>query len=107
MALAILMGALAGFAGFLPLGFALKLTQRSSQLGMGATAVQSLGGVTVSLIVLALAMFAASRIAHEFVGVFGLVELVSFVVISVVYFMWRNKVLRRSAKDTNSEGEEQ
>ena len=96
MALAIFVGALAGFAGFLPLGFALRLTQRSSSLGMGVTAVQSLGGVTVSLIVL-----------HDFVGVFGLIELLTFVVISVIYFMWRNKVLKRKAKDAKSEGDRQ
>ena len=108
MALCILVGAAAGFAGFLPLWVALKLTQRSTEVGMAATAAQSLGGVFVSLIVLALAMFVASRLAHDLVGIFGLVELVTFVIVSVVYFTHRNKVLRRKAQEEKkSKGAEQ
>ena len=106
MALAILMGTIAGFVGFLPLWAALKLMQRSASIGMAETAAKSLGGVTVSLILLAVAMFAASRIAHDYVGVFGLVELVTFVLFSVIYFMWRTKVLKRKVQDeTESKGE--
>ena len=51
------------------------------------------------LVGLALAMFGASRLAHEYVGIFGLVELVTFVIVSVIYFTHRNKVLRRKAQE--------
>ena len=106
MALVVLMGAIAGFVGFLPLWAALKLMQRSADVGMLSTAAKSLGGVFVSLVLLACAMLACSVFAHDYVGVFGAVELVAFVVFSVAYFMRRNKVLKRKAQDEReSEGE--
>ena len=108
MVVAILLGACAGFLGFLPLWAALLLTQRSTETGMGATAMQSLGGVTASLLILALTMFAAARFAHDYVGVFGAVELITFVLVSVVYFTRRNKVLRRRAQaEKNCKGKGQ
>lgn len=97
MLLSILGGILAGVLGFVPLWASLKLSRASQSTIVIAMAGQGLIGVFISLIMLGASMFVVSRIGREFVPTFGAAEIITFVVVTSVYFMWRNRVLRRSS----------
>lgn len=96
MLLAIVLGAVFAFAGFLPLAAALRLSRKHPSTGIASTAGYALGGVFLSFVVLGIGVFICSRVAHDHVLVSGLVEIFLFIVISVAYFLWHNKLIRHT-----------
>ena len=97
-------GILAALLGFAPLWGALKLSRRSQSMLVLEAAGQGLIGIFFSLIVLGGALFAVSRIARESVLLFGIVEIVAFVGVTSVYFMWRNRVIGHTQTDKEQRG---
>lgn len=97
MFLALLSGAVAGLIGFLPLFAGLQALRNHPTEGIGAVAAAGLGGVFSSFILLGAAIFLCSRIAPDFVLLFGLVEIFLFIIVSVSYFLWHNRQIRHSS----------
>lgn len=92
MALAILLGLCAGFVGFLPMFFALrsyrKVLDNNSTMRLAG---YSLGAFLLSLVILALALFACSRIAHDQLLPFGCAEVVMLLVSTIAYVVSKNR----------------
>ena len=80
MVAAILIGAITGFVGFLPL-FAAN------------AALYGLGGTFVSLVVVAVALIVCALVARPSVFPFGMAEIVSLIVCTAAY-VWRKNVAR-------------
>lgn len=90
MALAILVGLVAGFAGSLALIFALRMSKRMFSTSMLHMAAYGLGGFFVSLLIVAIALFACSKLAHDMTLPFGLAEVFMLIVATSVYVVSKN-----------------
>jgi len=99
MAVAILLGLCAGFVGFLPMFFALKSYRKV--LAGGSTmrlAGYSLGAFLISLVILAVALFACSKIAHDQLLPFGAAEVVMLLAATIAYVVSTNRSDKGAAK---------
>ena len=81
---------LAGVVGFLPFMIALRASRQSYDSSMLRVALFGLGGFFVSLFVLALALFACSRLAHDALLPFGLTAILSLIIVTSVYVARKN-----------------
>ena len=101
MVLAILCGVVAGIIGFLPLWFALRSSHKHGDTTMNL-AVYALGSFVISLIVLAVLLFACSRIAKGMVLPFGVSEIFALIIVTCVYVVRRNR--KGGKRDDDGEG---
>ena len=92
MAAAIALGILAGIAGFIPLFIALRL---SSPLSAG---LYGLGGFFVSLIVVAVALIICAVVAREMVLPFAVAEILTLVVVTSIYVVYKNVLAKKRVK---------
>lgn len=91
MVLAILIGAAAGFIGFVPLFVSLRLSRRSSSIEPLTAGLYGLSGVFVSLIILVVALIICSQVARTFILPFGIAEMLVLIVSTGVYVVYKNK----------------
>ena len=100
MPVAILLGACAGIVGFLPLRFALvsyrKVLSDDSTLRLAAF---SLVAFLVSLVILVVALFVCSRVARDMVVAFGVTEILTLIVVTSAYVIYRNRSGTKGALD--------
>ena len=92
MVAAILIGAITGFVGFLPLFAALRLARKHPSVSIANAALCGLGGTFVSLVV-AVALIVCALVARPSVFPFGMAEIVSLIVCTAAY-VWRKNVAR-------------
>lgn len=95
MAFAILIGALAGVVGFIPLFVAMRLSRKSISTNVLGTATYGLVGVFVSMIVLAVEIIICSRVASEWVLPFGLSEMLTLIIATAMYVIYKNVLAKR------------
>ena len=93
MAVAIILGALAGLAGFIPLWFGLRLTRKTTHAGVAGSMTVLLLGLLVSFAVLLGCAFGCIYVARDLALPFVLAEVVALSVIAIVYGV--NKILRK------------
>ena len=93
MVAAILIGAITGFVGFLPLFAALRLARKQPSVSIANAALYGLGGTFVSLVVVAVALIVCAIVARPSVFPFGMAEIVSLIVCTAAY-VWRKNVAR-------------
>ena len=92
MVAAILIGAITGFVGFLPLFAALRLARKHPSVSIANAALYGLGGTFVSLVVVAVALIVCALVARPSFP-FGMAEIVSLIVCTAAY-VWRKNVAR-------------
>lgn len=90
MGIGILIGAIAGIIGFLPLFAALRLSLRSTASGSLGVLGFSFGGVFASLVVLVVELIACAVVARAFVLPFGLAEMCALVVSTACYAIYKS-----------------
>lgn len=96
--IAILLGALTGFLGFLPLFLALRLSRRMTQGGNMEMALCGLAGTFVSLILVIVALIACKLLAAEIVLPFGIAEIVTLIASTSLYVLYKNVLSKRKQK---------
>ncbi|BAK45195.1 hypothetical protein [Eggerthella sp. YY7918] len=90
MALAIVIGAVAGFIGFIPLFIALRMSRRSTSTSAMNAALYGLVGVFISLVVLIVEMIVCAQVARSLILPFGLAEIVALIVSTAIYVVYKN-----------------
>ena len=90
MALAIVIGAVAGLIGFIPLFVALRLSRRSASATALNAALYGLAGVFVSLIVLVVELIVCAQVARSLVLPFGIAEMLALIVSTALYVVYKN-----------------
>lgn len=98
LALAIVIGILAGIVGFLPLFASMRLSRKSLSLSTANTALYGLGGVFVSLVVAAAALIICAMVARSQVLPFGLAEMLALIVSTSVYTLYRSGIIDRKKR---------
>lgn len=91
----IVLGALCGILGFLPLFASLKLSRRSTSTNSLTVGLYGLAGVAVSLVVLIAALVTCGMLARESIVPFALAEDAVFLGLSIVYVVYRNTRTKR------------
>ena len=91
MAAAIALGILAGIAGFIPLFIALRLSRKSTSTSPLSAGLYGLGGFFVSLIVVAV-------VAREMVLPFAVAEILTLVVVTSIYVVYKNVLAKKRVK---------
>ena len=97
MAAAIALGILAGIAGFIPLFIALRLS-RNLLLPPLSAGLYGLGGFFVSLIVVAVALIICAVVAREMVLPFAVAEILTLVVVTSIYVVYKNVLAKKRVK---------
>ena len=95
IALGILLGAVAGFIGFLPLFAAIRISRRVTSVKMLASATNALVGTAVSLALAVAGLLLCSNYAHEVLLPFGCAEIVTLVASISVYVVYKNVLAKR------------
>lgn len=95
MVQAIVLGIVAGVAGFLPLFAALRLSRRSASTSALNAGLYGLGGTFVSLIILIVAMILCATFARASVLPFGIAEIASIIVVTSVYVLYKNVLAKK------------
>ena len=98
MIVAIAAGLAAGVVGFIPLFVSMRLSKRSLSVSMASTALQSLLGVFLSMVVLAAELIICAKVARGAVLPFGLAEMLALVVSTSVYTLFRNGIIERKKR---------
>ena len=88
---AILCGVAAGIIGFLPLRFALVSSKGKNSDSMAGLAIYVLGAFVISLVIVAVLLFACSRVAKGMVLPFGVSEILALIIVTCVYVLRRNR----------------
>ena len=89
MVLAVVLGALAGFLGFVPLFASLKLSRYAKATNTMTTALYGLVGVFVSLVVVIAGMIICSQVARGLILPFGITEILALILSTSVYMAIR------------------
>ena len=95
IALGILLGAIAGFIGFLPLFAAIRISRRVTSVKMLASATNALVGTAVSLALAVAGLLLCSNYAHGVLLPFGCAEIVTLVASISVYVVYKNVLAKR------------
>ena len=95
IALGILLGAVAGFIGFLPLFAAIRISRRVTSVRMLASATNALVGTAVSLALAVAGLLLCSNFAHDVLLPFGCAEIVTLVASISVYVVYKNVLAKR------------
>lgn len=98
MAAAIALGILAGVAGFIPLFIALRLSRKSTSTSPLNAGLYGLGGFFVSLIVVAVALIICAVVAREMVLPFAIAEILTLVVVTSIYVVYKNVLAKKRVK---------
>lgn len=94
----IVLGALTGFLGFLPLFFSLRLSRRSESMLTLTLGLYALGGVAVSMVVLIVGLIACAMLAREQLVPFVAAEGIVFVGTTIAYVAYKNVFAKRKRK---------
>lgn len=94
-ALGILLGAVMGFLGFLPLFAAIRISRRVTSSKMLASAANALLGCAVSMIVAIAGLLLCSNYAHDLLLSFGCAEIIALVASTSVYVVYKNVLAKR------------
>lgn len=94
-ALGILLGAVAGFIGFLPLFAAIRISRRVTSVRMLASAANALLGTAASLAVAVAGLLLCSNCAPALLLPFGCAEMVALVASISVYVVYKNVLAKR------------
>ena len=97
MAAAIVLGILAGIAGFIPLFIALRLSRKSTSTSPLSAGLYGLGGF-FSLIVVAVALIICAVVAREMVLPFAVAEILTLVVVTSIYVVYKNVLAKKRVK---------
>ena len=87
----IVLGALAGILGFLPIFAALRLSRRHVSQGTLSLGLFGLGGACVSLIVLVVATVACGMLARQGIVGFVVAEAITFLGSTIAYVLFKMK----------------
>ncbi|MBO4365974.1 MAG: hypothetical protein J5804_06765 [Eggerthellaceae bacterium] len=98
MILAIAAGVAAGIVGFIPLFVSMQLSKRFLSVSMMNTALHGLVGVLISMVILAVELYACAKVAHDAVLPFGLAEMIALVASTSVYTLVRNGIVGRKKR---------
>lgn len=93
--MSIILGALVGFLGFVPLLFSFRLARKHPSTGTLSLGLYGLGGVFVSLILLAVGLIVCAVVARSEVVAFAIPEAVVFLGATIVFVIRRNAVFKR------------
>ena len=99
MGVAIVLGIIAGFVGFLALFAALRLSRRSTSTSPLNAGLYGLGGSCVSLLIVAVALIICAITAREMVIPFAIAEIVVLIVATVIYVLYKNVFQKKRAND--------
>ena len=94
----ILVGALAGFLGFLPLVGSANMARRHPSVGTLSFGLYALGGVAISLVILIVSAVACAMVARDGLVAFVATEGIVFLGATIVYVLRRNSILKRRQK---------
>ena len=84
--------------GFLPLFIALRISQRNINANMLTNATFGLVGSFISLIVLGVLLFVCSRVAHDVLIPFAVAEIITLIVVTSLYVVYKNVLSKRKRK---------
>ena len=94
----IIIGALAGFLGFLPLVGSANMARRHLSTGTLSFGLYALGGVAISLVILIVSVVACAMVARDGLVAFVVAEGIVFLGATIVYVLRRNAILKRGQK---------
>ncbi|MBR0405780.1 MAG: hypothetical protein IJI68_11375 [Eggerthellaceae bacterium] len=94
----ILVGALAGFLGFLPLVGSANMARSHPSTGTLSFGLYALGGVAISLAILIVSVVACAMVARDGLVAFVVAEGIVFLGATIVYVLRRNSILKRGQK---------
>ena len=95
--MAIVLGALTGALGFLPLLLSLRLARRSTSTEALTIGMYGLAGVCVSFIILVVALVACGITAKASVLPFAVSETAVFLSATIVFVVYKNLLAKRRA----------
>lgn len=91
----IVLGALTGFLGFLPLFISLRLSRRSESTATLTLGLYGLAGVAVSLVILIVGLIACAMLVRDQLVAFTVAEGVVFLGATIVYVIYKNVLAKR------------
>ena len=94
----VVIGALAGFLGFLPMVGSANMARRHPSTGTLSFGLYALGGVAISLVILVVSVIACAKLARDGLVAFVVAEGGVFLGATIVYVLRRNAILKRSGK---------
>lgn len=97
----IVAGIIAGLLGFAPLFFAMNMARRSTSTNSLSLGLYGLGGVSISLVILVVALIVVAMNAKDQLVFFAVSEGAVFVGCTIAYFVYRIlfKGTRRAKKE--------
>lgn len=98
MIAAVVLGIVAGIAGFIPLFVALRLSRRSTSTSPLNAGLFGLGGFFVSLVVVAIALIVCAVVSRESVIPFAVAEIVTLIAATSIYVVYKNVLQKKRAK---------
>lgn len=98
MVLAIVLGIVAGFAGFIPLFIALRLSRRSTSTSPLSAGLYGLAGFFVSMVVVAVALIICALVARESVVPFAIAEIVTLIAATSIYVVYKNVLAKKRVR---------
>lgn len=98
MGVAIVLGIIAGFVGFLALFVALRLSRRSTSTSPLNAGLYGLGGSCVSLLIVAIALIVCAITARDLVLPFAIAEIVVLVAATSIYVVHKNALAKKRIK---------
>jgi LytS/YehU family sensor histidine kinase len=98
MALAIVLGVVSGIVGFIPLFVALRLSRKSTSVSPLSAGLYGLAGFFVSLVVVAVALIVCALNARDLVVPFAIAEIITLVVATSVYVVYKNVLQKKRVK---------
>lgn len=98
MVLAIVLGIVAGFAGFIPLFIALRLSRRSTSTSPLSAGLYGLAGFFVSMVVVAVALIVCALVARDMVVPFAIAEIVTLIAATSIYVVYKNVLAKKRVR---------
>lgn len=95
---AIILGAAAGFVGFLPMFAAIRLSRKSISTKAGSAVAFGLLGTLVSLAIVVVALILCSKVAHDALLPFAIAELVVLIAATSAYVLYKNVFAKRKER---------
>lgn len=94
----IVLGALVGLLGFLPVLVAMRVTKRSGVTNSLTLGLYGLGGVAVSLVILVVGLITCAYFARDQIIGFAVAEAVLFLGSTIAWVVYRNMATGRGRK---------
>lgn len=99
MLVAVILGIVIGVVGFIPMFASLRLSRRFELLNAMTLGLYGLTGVFVSLIIVAVALIVCAVVAREFVVPFAVAEIISLILSTSIYVVYKNVLAKRKNKE--------